>query len=793
MKAPYKWLKEFVDIDISPKELGDRLTLSGSKVEEIISKDEEIQNVVTGKILKIEPHPDAEKLVICQVEVNNGEVIQIVTGADNMKEGDIVPTALHGSSLPNGVKIKKGKLRGVMSNGMMCSKEELGLPDEENIHGLMIMDKNTPVGKDIKLVLDELNDAVIDFEITSNRPDCFSILGIARETAATLDKKLRYPDISVKGALHEDINNFLSVEVRDSLCLRYIARAVKNVKIGPSPDWMQEKLISYGVRPINNIVDITNYVNAELGQPLHAFDRRQITSSKIVVERAKEGEKFTTLDKAERTLTGDMLCIKDGERTVALAGVMGGLNSEVVDDTSEIIFESANFDGTNIRITSNKLALRTEASMRYEKDLDPNLTEMAVLRACHLVEELGCGDVVNTVIDVYPEVDKEKNLTVSAAWVNKFLGTEISVEEMKVLLERLELKAESDGDNLIITVPTFRRDLNIKEDIAEEIARIYGYNKIVPTLSSGAQGRGGKTEKQKIEDKIIETLLFSGLNQSISYSFTSRKVFDKVNIPEDSLLRCAVEIKNPLGEDFSIMRTTTLPSIMENLGRNFSRNNDYARLFEIGKVYLKKTDEKDLPKEKNIITIGMYGNCDYLDIKGAVENLLEALGIEKFEFIREKDNASYHPGKTAALLVNKEYAGVFGEIHPDVSENYGIDTNSFVAELNMDLLINNAKVKQQYKSLPKFPSVTRDIALLVDDSVLVQDIHKVIKSKGGNLVEKIELFDVYKGKQIPEGKKSIAYRIVYRSEDKTLTDKDVNKVHSKILSTLEFNLGAELR
>lgn len=793
MKAPYKWLKEFVDIDISPKELGDRLTLSGSKVEEIISKDEEIQNVVTGKILKIEPHPDAEKLVICQVEVNNGEVIQIVTGADNMKEGDIVPTALHGSSLPNGVKIKKGKLRGVMSNGMMCSKEELGIPDEENIHGLMIMDKNTPVGKDIKLVLDELNDAVIDFEITSNRPDCFSILGIARETAATLDKKLRYPDISVKGALHEDINNFLSVEVRDSLCLRYIARAVKNVKIGPSPDWMQEKLISYGVRPINNIVDITNYVNAELGQPLHAFDRRQITSSKIVVERAKEGEKFTTLDKAERTLTGDMLCIKDGERTVALAGVMGGLNSEVVDDTSEIIFESANFDGTNIRITSNKLALRTEASMRYEKDLDPNLTEMAVLRACHLVEELGCGDVVNTVIDVYPEVDKEKNLTVSAAWVNKFLGTEISSEEMKTLLERLELKAESDGDNLTITVPTFRRDLNIKEDIAEEIARIYGYNKIVPTLSSGAQGRGGKTEKQKIEDKIIETLLFSGLNQSISYSFTSRKVFDKVNIPEDSLLRCAVEIKNPLGEDFSIMRTTTLPSIMENLGRNFSRNNDYARLFEIGKVYLKKTDEKDLPKEKNIITIGMYGNCDYLDIKGAVENLLEALGIEKFEFIREKDNASYHPGKTAALLVNKEYAGVFGEIHPDVSENYGIDTNSFVAELNMDLLINNAKVKQQYKSLPKFPSVTRDIALLVDDSVLVQDIHKVIKSKGGNLVEKIELFDVYKGKQIPEGKKSIAYRIVYRSEDKTLTDKDVNKVHSKILSTLEFNLGAELR
>jgi phenylalanyl-tRNA synthetase beta chain len=680
-----------------------------------------------------------------------------------------------------------------MSNGMMCSKEELGLPDDENTHGLMILDKNTPVGKDVKLVLDELNDAVIDFEITSNRPDCFSILGIARETAATLDTQLRYPDVSVKGNLKEEIKSFLSVEVRDSLCRRYIARAVKNVKIAPSPEWMQEKLLAYGVRPINNIVDITNYVNAELGQPLHAFDKRQITSSKIVVERAVDGEKFTTLDKAERTLTSDMLCIKDGDKAVALAGVMGGLNSEVVGDTSEIIFESANFDGTNIRITSNKLGLRTEASMRYEKDLDPNLTEMAVNRACHLVELLCCGDVVDTVIDIYPEIDKEKTLTVSVSWVNKFLGTEITAEDMKKLLKRLELTVGVDEDNLIITVPTFRRDLNIKEDIAEEIARIYGYDKIVSTLSSGTSVRGGKTEKQKIEDKIINTLLLSGLNQSISYSFTSRKVFDRINIPEDSLLRNAVEIKNPLGEDFSIMRTTTIPSIMENLARNFSRNNDSARLFEIGRVYIKKTDEFDLPKEKNIITIGMYGSCDYLTLKGAVENILDALGIERYEFIREKDNSSYHPGKTAALLVNKEYAGVFGEIHPDVSDNYGVDTPCFAAELNMDLLINNAKMKKQYRSLPKFPAVTRDIALLVDDSVLVQDIHNIIKGKGGNLVESIELFDVYKGKQIAEGKKSIAYRIVYRSEDKTLTDKDVSKVHSKILSTLEFNLGAELR
>lgn len=791
MKAPYKWLKEYVDIDISPKELGDRLTLSGSKVEEIISSNEVIEKVVTGKLIKIEPHPDAEKLVICELLVNDGETIQIVTGADNQVVGDIVPVALHGSSLPNGLKIKKGKLRGVMSNGMMCSLEELGLPGD-GTHGLLILPKETPIGKDIKLVLEDLSDEVIDFEITSNRPDCFSIVGLGREIGATLNKKLILPDFTVKAEIKENIKD-LQVEIKDDHCRRYIAREVKNVVISPSPKWMQEKLISSGVRPINNIVDITNYVNIELGQPLHAFDKREITSSKIVIDMAKDGEKFTTLDKIERTLDSSMLCIKDGDVTVAIAGIMGGLDSEVKEDTTSIIFESANFDGTNVRITSGKLGIRSEASTRFEKDIDPNLAYIAVQRACNLVELLNCGNVVDAMIDIYPVEDLEKNIIVSSSYINKFLGTNLSKEEMKEILERLELKVVLEEENLNITIPTIRRDLNIKEDIAEEIARIYGYNNIVPTLNSGATQKGGKNEKQKIEDKIIESLLNSGLNQSISYSFTSRKVFDKINLEENSPLRDAIEIKNPLGEDFSIMRTTSLPSIMDSLGRNFSRNIEKVRLFEIGKVYIKKNNENVLPKERNILTIGMYGSCDYLTLKGAIENLLETLGINSVEYVRESENSSYHSGKTASLIINKEVAGVFGEIIPNVLENYGIEIDSFVAEIDMDILLKYANLKRSYKPLPKFPAVTRDIALLIDDSVLVQEIHSIIKNKGGNLVETIELFDVYKGKQIPEGKKSIAYRIVYRANDKTLTDKDVSKVHSKILSTLEFNLGAELR
>lgn len=792
MKVPVQWLKDYVNIDINGKELGDRLTLSGSKVEEVIVSGDNIKNVVTGKILKIEPHPDAEKLVICQLEVGLDEPVQIVTGANNMKEGDIVPAALHGAELPNGMKIKKGKLRGIVSNGMMCSEEELGIAGEEEVHGLMILDESTPLGKDIKEVLG-LNKETIDFEITSNRPDCLSVVGIARETAATLGTTFNMPNLEYTAKCNKSIEEELKVTIKDSLCKRYLAKGVKNVKVAPSPVWMQERLLDAGVRPINNIVDITNYVMLELGQPMHAFDKRQITSNHIVIERATEGEKFTTLDEVERVLDDSMLCIKDGETTVALAGIMGGLDSEIKEDTTEVIFEFANFDGTNIRVNSKKFNLRTEASSRFEKDIDPNLATIAAERACALVQELNCGEVMEGIVDVYQDKKEETELVVSSSWINKFLGTDISSEDMKKYLDSLELNTSINGDELVITVPTFRIDVAIKEDIAEEIARIYGYNNIPTTISTSTTEREPKYKKDRLNDLLIETLIASGVNQSISYSFVSPKVFDEINLPKDSVLRNAVRIKNPLGEDYSIMRTTTIPSMMESLKRNYTRNNDYVRLFEIGRTYSPNKDENKLPIEKNILTLGMYGECDYLDLKGIVENILSALGISKISLERETENPCYHPGKTAALFIGKQKAGVFGEVHPDLLENYGIDTLGYMAELNLDVLYEMSNTVKAYKPLPKFPAVTRDIALLVDDEVLVGNIEEAIVKAGGNMVEKVTLFDIYKGKQIEEGKKSIAYAISYRDENKTLTDKEVNKVHDKILRSLEYKLGAQLR
>ncbi len=793
MKVPFKWLKDYVNIDISPKELADRLTLSGSKVEEVITSGDEIQNVVTGKILKIETHPDAEKLVVCQLDIAKGEDLQIVTGANNMKEGDIVPVALHGSSLPNGLKIKKGKLRGIPSNGMMCSEEELGIAGDEPVHGLMILPQDTPLGKDIKAVLG-LDNAVIDFEITSNRPDCFSVVGIARETAATLGVGYTVPDTSYKAACSENIADNLKVEIRDSiLCRRYMARGVKNIKIEPSPVWMQERLMQAGVRPINNIVDITNFVMIELGQPMHAFDRREISSNTIVVERANDGEKFTTLDGVERTLNSDVLNIKNGETTIGLAGIMGGLDSEVKEDTKEIVFEAANFDGTNIRVSSKAIGIRTEASSKFEKDLDTNLVKLAMDRACSLIVALNAGEVMEGTIDIYPEPVQSKTMEVSAAWINKFLGTELSIENMKEYLDRLDLFNSINGDTLVIKVPTFRSDVNIKEDIAEEIARIFGYNNIPTTVMNSISLNGGKNKKQKLEDKIIEVLTGCGLNQAISYSFISPKVFDKILVPEESDLRKAVAIKNPLGEDFSIMRTTSIPSMMEALARNYSRNNMEAALFEIGKIYIANENPIKLPEEKNIITIGMYGKVDYYDLKGIVENIINALDITTAVFQRESSNETFHPGKTAAVYSKKDYIGILGEIHPDVNDNYGIDESCYVAVLDLDVLIKLSNMDRKYKPLPKYPAVTRDMAVLVDDSILVQQIEDIIRRQGSSMIENIALFDVYKGSQVPEGKKSVAYSLTYRLEHKTLTDAEVSKVHEKILRSLEHQLGAQLR
>lgn len=791
MKIPYSWLKDYAEVNVDPHTLGDKLTLSGSALEEVIIQGDNIKNVVTCKIKKIEKHPDADRLSVCQVDIGTEE-IQIVTAATNMKEQDIVPVALHKSILADGTEIKKGKMRGVVSNGMFCSEEELGIAGDEPVHGLMILPADAPIGMDIKEYLG-LNKAILDFEITSNRPDCLSIVGMARETAATLRTSYKMPNFNYEAKCSSNINDELKVEVKDELCRRYMAKGVKNVKVKPSPGWMQERLLEAGVRPINNIVDITNFVMLELGQPMHAFDARQIESKTIVVERALDGEKFTTLDEIERELDSSILMIKDASKSVAIAGIMGGLNSEIQDDTTEVIFESANFEGTNIRVSSKKLNLRSESSSRFDKDIDPNLAKLAIDRACALICELGCGEVMEGTIDVYNSVKEESSITVDSKWINKFLGTDISKEEMKEALDSLDLKTKLNGDDLNITIPTFRIDIAIKEDIAEEVARIYGYDKIPTTIFKVATEREPKYKNDILTDVVIETMIGSGVNQSISYSFVSPKVFDKVNIPADSKLRNVVKIKNPLGEDYSVMRTTTLPSIMESLGRNYSRNNDYVRLFEIGRTYIPNEDQTKLPTEKNVLTIGIYGDCDYLDLKGIVENVIDGLGITKAKYVRESENPSYHPGKTASLMVRNKKVGVFGEIHPDVTESYGIDVDCYVAELDLDVLFEASSTTKTYKPLPKFPAVTRDIALLCDDSILVAEIEETIRKAGGNLVEKVQLFDIYKGAQIPEGKKSIAYAIAYRDEKKTLEDKDIAKVHDKILKALEHKLGAVLR
>ena len=793
MKVPYSWLKDYADINVDAKELGDLLTLSGSALEGIIVQGDKINRVVVCQFKEIEKHPEAERLSICQVDIGEEELLQIVTAATNMKVGDKVPVALHKSTLADGTEIKKGKLRGVVSNGMFCSEAELGLKGEDEVDGLMILPEDAPIGKEIKEYLG-LKKETLDFDITSNRPDCLSMIGMARETAATLRTSYKMPNLEYKVTGTGNINDFLKVSVKDSFCRRYMARMVKNIKIEQSPKWIQDRLLEAGVRPINNIVDITNFVMLETGEPMHAFDRRWIKSGEIVVEKANNGDKFTTLDEVERELDDTTLCIKDGEEIIALAGIMGGLNSEVKPDTTEIVFECANFDGTNIRVNSKKLGIRTESSTRFEKDIDPNLAKLALDRACALICELGAGEIVEGTIDIYNEVKEEKTITVDYKWINKFLGTDISKEEMKECLDLLDEKTVIDGDNLVITIPTFRIDLNIKEDIAEEVARIYGYNNVKGTIFKVQTEREPKYRNELLNEKTIQIMTSSGLNQSISYSFISPKAFDKICLAEDDVKRKVVKIKNPLGEDYSVMRTTTIASIVESLARNYTRNNSEAFLFEIGKVYIPTEDPEELPVEKNILTIGMYGDIDYLNIKGVVENLIDGLGVKGVKFLRESENNSFHPGKTAKLIVGRKIeAGVFGEIHPDVNENFGIDTPCYVAELDLDAIYDNSVLDKKYSPLPKFPAVTRDIALLVEDDILVQDIEDTIRKAGGNIVEKVELFDIYKGEQIPQGKKSIAYAIAYRDPQKTLKDKDVNKVHDKILRALEHKLGAALR
>lgn len=798
MDISMSWLRDYVDVDCSTKEFMDRITLSGSKVEglEVLGN---VSKVVVGQVKEIEKHPDADKLLVTKIDVGSEELLQIVTGAKNLTVGDYVPVALDGSILADGTKIKKGKLRGVPSNGMLCSVEELGCDrhdfPEAPENGIYVFP--TPqaenLGKEVKEIMD-IEDEVVEFEITSNRPDCFSVLGIARETAATLGKEFRYPEIKVEAKAGGNVADMISVEIENpTLCPRYVARAIKNVKIEPSPRWMRKRLRSAGIRPINNIVDITNYVMVEMGQPMHAFDIDTISNRKIIVRNAKENEKITTLDGVERNLEPSMLVISDPEKAVAIAGVMGGENSKITEGAEAVLFESACFDGPNVRITAKKVGLRTDSSSKFEKGIDPNLALEAVNRAVQLVEMLGAGEVIEGVVDCYPNKRETWKLNYSPEWINSLLGTNVSADEMADIFEKIEIKV--DRENCVAEIPTFRPDLEAQADLAEEVARFYGYDKIVPTLAAGTPTVGKKTYSQTITSMVKDVMIASGMCETMNFTFESPKVFDKLSIPADSKLRNVITISNPLGEDFSIMRTVTLNGILNSLSTNYNRRNEEASLFEIGKVYIPKSlPITELPDEPSKLTIGMYGKMDFYTLKGIVEHLFEVLGMtDKVEYSPESTIPFMHPGRTADVSVDGVSFGYFGELHPKIASNYNIGTRVYIAVIDMEALIDNANLVNIYKPLPKFPAVTRDIAMLVKDEVIVKDIESVIRKKGGKLLESMSLFDVYKGSQIADGYKSVAYSITFRASDRTLVDDDVNAVMNKILDGLKNDLGAELR
>lgn len=793
MNLSMRWLKEFVDTDekMTPREFSEAMTMSGSKVEGYEIEGEKIKNVVVGKVLSIEKHPDADKLVVCQVEVGMDEPIQIVTGAKNLTVGDLVPVAKHQSVLTDGTKITKGKLRGVPSFGMMCSVAELGVTVNDFPYaiedGIMVLQEDCKPGDDIREVLG-FNDTKFEFEITSNRPDCFSVIGLAREAAATFNKELKLHTPQVKGG-NGDCTDMLDVKIEaPELCKVYSAKIVKNVRVKPSPRWMRERLRAMGVRPINNIVDITNYVMLEYGQPMHAFDLRFVDEGKIRVRLANEGEKITTLDGIERNLKTTNLVIADANKPIAIAGVMGGEYSGIVDDTTTIIFESANFAGSSVRLTAKDHGMRTDASSRYEKGLDPNSVLPALERACELVEMLDAGDVMDGVI-IDKHFDETSRVTIpfEPEWTNKFLGTDISEEAMIAYLEKIDCTVE----NGIITVPTFRPDLLHKADIAEEVARFYGYNNIATTsVSGGAQGK--YSPEQKFKRTLNQSMLAMGMNEIMTYSFISPKYYDKILMPQDCELRKSVTIRNPLGEDTSVMRTTALPSMMEILSKNYNNRNAAAYLYEICREYI-PTEPDKLPVEKEVLIAGMYGDgADFFTAKGILEELLNKAGLQNYDIEASGDEYSFHPGRCAVLSVEGEKLGVIGEMHPQCIENYGIGTRVYIFKLDVAVLYKYANTEKSYTPLPKYPAVTRDIALLCDEAIPVITLQKAIANAGGKLVESIKLFDVYQGKQIEAGKKSVAFNITMRSNEGTLTDEQASTAMNKIMTALE-KLGANLR
>lgn len=792
MDLSMRWLGDYVTLDdMPPRAFCEAMTMSGSKVEGYTKEGEEIENVVIGKILSIAPHGNSDHMVICQVDIGS-KTVQIVTGASNLKVGDIIPAALDGAALPGGHKIVTTQLRGELSEGMLCSLAELGLTknDFPNAieNGIFVIDKPCTLGEDIRTALG-LNDTIVEFEITSNRPDCLSVIGLAREAAATYGKTLTVKEpVVAKGG--SDINDMLAVEVKNPiLCPRYVARAVTNVKIGPSPLWMRERLRASGVRPINNIVDITNYVMLEYGQPMHAFDVNCVAGKRLVIRNAEPGETLMTLDGAERALSPEMLVIADAEKPSAVAGVMGGENSGIHDDTVTVVFESANFLGSSVRTTAKKLGMRTEASSRFEKGLDPTVCLTAADRACELAILLGAGEPVNGAIDVDNSAKAATVIKLEVDWINRFLGIEVSRADMIKTLESIGCTVKGDD----ITVPSWRADLEHKADIAEEIARFYGYNKIPVTSIQGGV-YGVVTEEQKLERRAVTTLLAQGMSEICTYTFVSPKAFDLIRLPEESPLRRTVKILNPLGEDTSVMRTVVYPSMMEVLARNYNNRNESAALFEIAKEFVPKESADLLPDENKMLALGLYGpGCDYFSLKGIVEALLEVFGVADYDVTAVTDNPTFHPGRCAEITKDGRYIGTIGEAHPSVCASYDMGVRAYVGRIDLAALFAFSNVTDRtYRALPRFPASTRDLALLCDDALPVLAIEKAIKSQIGDILESVSLFDHYKGAQIPAGKKSLAFAISMRAADRTLTDAEVNAAMERALNTLSA-MGAQLR
>ncbi len=805
MNTALSWIKAYVpDLECTDQEYMDAMTLSGTKVEGYTRLDKNLEKIVVGQIDKIEKHPDADKLIVCQVNIGN-EVIQIVTGANNVKEGDKVPVVLDGGKVAGGhdggplpeegIKIKAGKLRGVPSNGMMCSIEELGssrdMYPEAPEEGIYILDKDVPVGADAVELLG-LRDTVFEYEVTSNRVDCYSVIGIAREAAATFRKPFILPEVTVKGN-GEKVEDYISVEVHDQeLCPRYCARVCKNIKIGPSPRWMQRRLAASGIRPINNLVDITNYVMEEYGQPMHAYDLSTIAGHKIIVRRAKDGDVFQTLDGQDRALDADVLMICDAEKEVGIAGIMGGENSKITDDVTTVLFEAATFNGANIRKSAKRVGLRTDASGKFEKGLDPHNAEAAINRACQLIEEFGCGEVVDGIVDVCGQMKEEVVLPFEPERYNRLLGTQVSREEMLAIFKMIEVAYDEASNSL--TVPTFRQDILRQCDIAEEVARFYGYDKIPTTLPTGEATTGKLPFKLRIEQKARDIAEYCGFSQGMCYSFESPKVFDKLLLAPDDPARAAITIANPLGEDLSIMRTVPLHGMLTSLATNYNRRNKEVRLYELGNIYLPKAlPLTELPEERMEFTLGMYGDGDFFTMKGVVEEFFDSIGMRKKAVYDPDAGRNYlHPGRQANIIYEGVLVGYLGEVHPEVCDNYDMKTRAYVAVLDMPAVIPFATFDRKYEGIAKYPAVLRDISMVVPKEIMAGQIESVIAQRGGKILEDYQLFDIYEGDQIKDGYKSIAYSITFRAKDRTLEEADVTAAMKKILNGLE-SMGIELR